>query len=470
MSDSTPITPRHHSRVGTWVIVAAVLLAAAGMTTALIRSASSTPGVPTPTPWAVYGGSTRVYGGNTYDAFSSTAALPDGGLIAVGSTASTDGDFPMTHGGPLDAVVMKLAPNGSITWAETLGGTGEEALMSVAVAVDGTIIAVGYTNSTDGDFPMMHKGDANAVVVKLAPDGAIIWAHTLGGSGSDVFTSVAIDQDGNIVAAGSTDSTDGDFPVPNEGNTAALVAKLTPDGTLAWAKTFGGPGVLGAKTAAYSQFVSVDIASDNTIVAGGDTDPTGGDLPATHGGADMVVVKLSTDGTVAWAQSYGSSGNDTMGALAVCPDDSLVIVGTPALGDGDFPADHSADVGVAKLTPDGAVEWTKTVGGSGGDFPSAIALGEDGRIVVAGETFSVDGIFARMGGGTAAFVAEFLPTGDLDWAKTYISSVGSSLGGVVDEPDGTIVAVGFTGSPDGDFTGARGHAIVARLTADGTLS
>jgi len=130
---------------------------------------------------------------------------------------------------------VKITPG-----ARAYGGSGTEQFTATAVAKDGSIIAAGETNSIGGDFPAT-KGAKDAVVAKISPDGALVWAKTYGGSGSDRFGAVAVAPDGSIIAVGSTDSIDGDFPdIHDSGskdangglNDDAALARLTVDGSL----------------------------------------------------------------------------------------------------------------------------------------------------------------------------------------------------------------------------------------------
>jgi hypothetical protein len=62
--------------------------------------------------------------------------------------------------------VARFDLDGNLTWAKTLGGSGDDSFISVT-AVAGGVIAVGSTDSTDGEFPPT-KGESDAVVVKIS--------------------------------------------------------------------------------------------------------------------------------------------------------------------------------------------------------------------------------------------------------------------------------------------------------------
>ena len=152
------------------------------------------------------------------------AVAADGGIVAVGSTISA------SNGAATDGFIAHLTSGGAVDWQRHLGGTGADTFTGVAVTGDGSIVVVGATASTDGDFPPA-KGDRDAVVARINPDGTLAWAKTYGGTDTDWFSSVAVAADGTITAAGSTDSTDGDFP-PTKGGGDALIVHLDANGNL----------------------------------------------------------------------------------------------------------------------------------------------------------------------------------------------------------------------------------------------
>jgi len=412
-------------------------------------SPSASQPTPTPTvpPWAV------VYGSSLGDGFNSVALAPDGSVIAVGDTGSSE-----PSGG--DALVVKIRPDGSLAWAKTYGGSHVDLFNAVAIAPDGGIIAAGWTMSADGDFP--GSGGQNAVVARIDPDGSLAWARTSGGSG-DGFTSVAVASDGSIIAAGNTQSAGGDFPVA-KGDQDAVLAKINPDGSLAWARAYGGSGA--------DQFDSVTVGPDGGIVAAGYTGSTNGDFPITEGVNDGVVARIDPDGSLAWGKAYGGldwgkdygdRGVDYFNSVAVAPDGSVVVGGLSMLLD----EASKTDAVMIRLSADGGLVWGKTYSGSDVSGFYSVAVASDGNILAAGGSDGGD-----------ALVAKIDTDGSLAWARTYGGSGGDGFSSIAVAPDGGIIAAGTTNSPDGDFPDTHdadseylySDAVVARLTADGSLT
>jgi len=105
----------------------------------------------------------------------------------------------------LDFIVVKLAgANGAERWRYGLDGTTNTADQAFAVTVDGEgdVLAVGTTSSSDTDDDF--------IVVKLAGvSGGELWRAVIDGSGtgSDVANAVTVDGAGDVVAVGWTSPT-----------------------------------------------------------------------------------------------------------------------------------------------------------------------------------------------------------------------------------------------------------------------
>ncbi|MDR0848532.1 MAG: hypothetical protein LBN10_05740 [Propionibacteriaceae bacterium] len=231
-------------------------------------------------------------GGNDLDYFRSVTVADNGDIITVGDTWSTDGDFPTTHSDN-DAVIARFTPTGDLIWAHTYGGNHDDLFFSVTVADNGDIITVGYTRSTDGDLPTTH-GPGDAVIARFTPTGDLLWAHTHGGNSWDSFSSVAVAGNGDIITVGDTFSTDGDFPTTHgDDNGDAVIARFTLTGNLIWAHTYGGNS---DDSFDDDSFNSVTLADNGDIITAGYTDSTDGDFPTTHRASDAVIARFTPTG------------------------------------------------------------------------------------------------------------------------------------------------------------------------------
>ncbi|MDR3271999.1 MAG: hypothetical protein LBT29_00750 [Flavobacteriaceae bacterium] len=115
----------------------------------------------------------KCFGGSSGDDVSSVQQTSDGGYIVAGNTESNDGDVSDNHGN-YDAWIVKLDASGNLLWQKCLGGSGEDIAFSIQQTSDGGYIAAGYTDSNDGDVSGNH-GNRDGWVVKLDASGNLLW-------------------------------------------------------------------------------------------------------------------------------------------------------------------------------------------------------------------------------------------------------------------------------------------------------
>ena len=186
--------------------------------------------------------SESTWGGASSEISSGVAIAGDGATYHVGDTFSFDA-FQRPY-----IFALKYAPDGSIAWERAWRGPEQfnsEHASGIALAGDGSIYVSGSTIGVGGD----------ALVLKLAPDGSLIWQRTWGGSGSERAEAIAVASDGSVYIVGSTTSF---ADATTSGH--LFVVKLNPDGTLAWQKITpgGGQGIaIGPDGSIYAAGVNV---------------------------------------------------------------------------------------------------------------------------------------------------------------------------------------------------------------------
>ena len=187
-------------------------------------------------------------------------------------------------------------------------------------------------------------------------------AATLGGSGRDIGSSVAVAPDGSVYVCGYTGSA-------GAGSTDLLLAKFSSSGAVQWQKTLGG--------SKHDYGYSVAVASDGSVYVCGYTESVG------VGRADLLLAKFSSSGTVQWQKTLGGSSQEYCNSVAVAPDGSVYVCGyTESAGAG------SIDFLLAKFSSSGTVQWQKTLGGSNYDYGISVAVAPDGSVYVCGNTGS----------------------------------------------------------------------------------
>jgi hypothetical protein len=254
-----------------------------------------------------------------------------------------------------------------------------------------------------------------------------------------------------------------------------IVAKLGPNGSHVWSKSFGD---------AYQQNaydVAVD-ASGNVIVAGffAGTVNFGGGTLTSQGGWDIFVAKFGPGGAHLWSKSFGATQEQFARAVAVDATGNVIITGyfynTVNFGGGALTSAGGAEIFVAKLDPDGNHVWSKRFGNSSDQAGYAVAADASGNVVVAGYfngTMSFGGSDLASAGGRDIFVAKLDANGNHLWSERYgDASEQNALTVAVDVAGDAIVAGYFAGVVDfggGALTSAGGDDIfLAKLrSADG---
>lgn len=245
------------------------------------------------------------------------AVAPDGRIVVAGRTQVAGGfDFLVVRFTATGALDRTFSGDGRAT--VDFGGPGDEAV-DVTLQPDGRIVVAGRT---DAGGPRDH----DLALARLRPTGAL--DHGFHGDGRvrtdlggiDKASTVVVQPDGRLVVVGWTVDGDADFAVLRY--TAAGAPDLTFAGDGVQTTDFGGR---------FDYAKDVAVRPDGRIVVGGSArvSPVGdGDLALARylsGGA--LDTTFGGDGTV----TTDVSAYDSIGSLALQPDDRVVVSG--ATGD-----------------------------------------------------------------------------------------------------------------------------------------
>ena len=101
----------------------------------------------------------------TDDGFDATTDFVRVGVKSGGCSRSSDGDVAKNQG-QNDAWVVKINTEGQLVWETTVGGTDIDFAYDAVQLNNGTIIAVGESNSLDGDITE-NKGFTDLLIIKI---------------------------------------------------------------------------------------------------------------------------------------------------------------------------------------------------------------------------------------------------------------------------------------------------------------
>jgi len=378
------------------------------------------PGDPDPT-FGVGGKVITDLGAN--DLASALVLQPDGKLVALGVSSTTDEAF--------DFILARYLPDGSLDSAFGVGGT-------VTTDVGAQDSPRALILQPDGKLVMAGGADCDFALVRYLTNGGLDPTFGVGGKVITDFGfcegagALALQLDGKLVAAG----------LPG-----FSLARYLPNGSLD--STFGVEGKV-------TTVVSADGV--NGLVLQPD-----GKLVASGGFGNFELARYLPDGSLDPAFGVGGKvstdfgGFETAGPVVLQPDGKLVAAG------GAGPGGGTVDFALARYLPNGSLDPTFGVEGKmttdfsgveGTDGAGALIRQPDGKLVAAGRAcpdFACDFALAR-----------YLSDGSLDSTFGAGGRVVTDFGGndgagtLVLQPDGKLVAAGAAG-PGGiaDFALAR---------------
>jgi hypothetical protein len=170
---------------------------------------------------------------------------------------------------------------------------------------------------------------------------------------------------------------------------------------------------------------SVQQTADSGYVIAGRTSSFGA------GGSDFYLVKTDANGDTLWTKTYGGTTGDYGYSVQQTADSGYVIAGyTNSFGAGDY------DVYLVKTDANGNALWTKTYGGTARDQGYSVQQTADSGYVIAGYT--------KVGLFNDVYLVKTDANGDTVWTKTYNNIYGDEAYSVQQTADGGYVIAGWS--------------------------
>jgi hypothetical protein len=300
--------------------------------------------------------------------FLSGAKDADGNLIVIGFTGPIEKERLQND----DFWVVKITPQGKMLWEKKYGGSLHDDLYDMTKTKNGEYILVGRTESLDGDLAgraTAAPGDADACAMKIDRNGKLLWIKWFGDTPYDEFSSVKMTSDGNYILSGSHD-------------TGAIITqwimKMDDNGNVLWEKTFGGTNY---------GYVGKAIATRDggaLFTGSGDTQSgTVADKPtATH---DTWVVKMNDTGAVEWKKYLGGQGVEKAVGIWQLADGSYVATGYTQSRDLFPDLNGLANLYMLHLDENGNEISRKIIGKMGWEEPWDMLEEPNGNMLIVGE-------------------------------------------------------------------------------------
>lgn len=340
---------------------------------------------------------------------------------------------------------------GDKLWSKTLGGSNDENIKSVITTSDGGFLVIGYTKSNDGDIVDAIDNIEDAWLTKYNVDGDLLWSKTYGGTLDDYSYSAVEMDNGEIVVAGYSKSTDGDVP-SNLGMHDFFVFKITASGDLIWSKTYG--------YTSHDHAHKIIKTTDNGLFVVGFTDYSGGigDKSVLHGVGEFYGMKLDNNGNLLWDTFFGGTQNDRVFDVVEANDGGYVMVGYSESNDFDATDNHgSYDYWVIKVSASGNLVWKKSYGGSDLDQAYGISKTRNGNYLIVGTSSSLDGDITNHIGGNDVWVVAIDDNGHKIWDKSYGGTQYETANSIKKINNDSFVIIGHTRSNDGNVKNLKGE-------------
>jgi len=267
------------------------------------------------------------------------------------------------------------------SWWRTYGGTGSDYGYSVQQTLDGGYIVAGSTGS-------FGAGGGDFYLIKTDASGDALWTRIYGGTGYDYGYSVQQTLDGGYIIAGYTQSF-------GAGSYDVYLIKTSASGDTLWTRTYGGADGDGG--------FSVQQTSDTGYIITGYTYSFGAES------TDVYLIKTDASGDTLWTRTYGGTGYDYGRSVRQTLDGGYIIAGQTR----SFGAGYDDDVYVIKTNSSGDTLWTRTYGGTIGDFGRSVQQTADGGYIIAGYT----GSFGA--GDIDVYLIKTDPSGETLWTRTF---------------------------------------------------
>jgi hypothetical protein len=186
-------------------------------------------------------------------------AITSSGEVVVGGSASgngaptTVGAYDQNNNGSGDGYLIKFNNSGTgLVFCTYFGGAGLDVITDIIVKPNDNLIVVGYTNSSNlpttvGAYDQTLNGGYDGFVAEFNPSvSALLWSTYLGGNANEDLRYSKINNLGEIVVSGGTQSNNfpttlGAYDQTYAGTSQDLfLSKLSSDGSVLLASTYLG--------------------------------------------------------------------------------------------------------------------------------------------------------------------------------------------------------------------------------------
>jgi len=365
-----------------------------------------------------------------------------------------------TSNGNLDIYVTKYNSDGSYGWTYTFGSASDDYSYASTTDLNDNVYVSGSFQGANTEFNTTgsgssdqhtSNGDLDASITKYNADGSYGWTYTFGSADADYGGVINTDSSGNIYFVGYFKGADVEFNTTGSGSSDQhtsngdfdiFITKYNSDGSYGWTYT------MGSADADYATGVTTD-SNDNVYLSssfqGANTEynTTGSgssDKYTSNGDVDTAITKYNSDGSYGWTYTFGSTGTEYGRAITTDSNDNIyfsslldgsnVEFNTTGSGSSDIHSSNggNGDIAITKYKSDGSYDWTYTIGGTSGDWPTRVVTDYLGNIYLCGWFAGTNIEFNTTGSGSSdqhtatggdSFLTRYNSDGSYAWTYTF---------------------------------------------------
>jgi hypothetical protein len=317
----------------------------------------------------------------------------------------------------------------------------------------------------------LDRSTSSALVVKISPQGEVLWAKGFTDPEGATATNVAVTSSGGVVITGYFDGImdfgggsleNEDYNTNDINRPDVFVAGFNADGSHDWSTVFNGDQI------DYPTGIAVD-GSDNVYLTGyfKETLTIGSSqlTSQTLGKEDIFLTKLDGSGSVEWATRFGGDQRDLANGIDVDDDGNIFIIGefegTASFGTGDVSSnDDSDDIFIARYSTNGNPDWLEVFGSSRDDMGEGIVYDDANDVIYVTGAYRSAPIIGNQSMPYAQilniFLAKYDADGTFQWAEGYGGDRADQAFDVTTDSTGSVYLTGSILS-DTDFGSDQGN-------------
>ena len=291
-----------------------------------------------------------------------------------------------------DVFLSKYNVDKEIEWTISGGGSNFDQVSALSVDGEDNILWGGQFwiegNFGSLQLPLIH--DSRGIfLLKYKPDGSLLWGQSIEGEGLKTLTGIASDENNNIYLTGYFENSIilADTTLKAVGSQSLFLIKLNPEGDILWARSAGYLGTVRPKGVAVGKnqiFVGGDFFG--RAVFSGDSIRTN---TADH---DVFIAAYDSEGTELWGRKAGGVHEDYGHAIATDAQGNAYLTGTffgvmklsetleiksQGFNDNFF---------LISYAPNGTPRLARSLGGEGDEDAHDLLIAEE-KVFIAGHYF-----------------------------------------------------------------------------------